>query len=202
MARSRYGSERPIARGRCIAALAVVVVVVALAMSASGRTGEIPVAGEYDIKAAFLVNFSKFVEWPEHGTDVRGTPIVIGVVGADPFGPKLDTIAADRQVDGRPIVVRRFNSLDGSARCHILFVGVDSAAELAAILPRAAARGMLTVGDGPGFTAHGGAIEFFVQDQKVRFAINLEATSAAGLKVSSHLAQLATTPRSVRDVGQ
>jgi hypothetical protein len=201
MARSPYGSERPIARGRCIAILAVTVVV-ALAISAHGRAAEIPVAGEYDIKAAFLVNFSKFVEWPEHGTDVRGTPIVIGVIGADPFGSKLDAIAGDRQVDGRPIVVRRFNSLDGAARCHILFVGAGSAAELAAILPRAGARGMLTVGDGPGFTARGGAIEFFVQDQKVRFAINLEAASAAGLKVSSHLAQLATTPRSVLDVGQ
>jgi hypothetical protein len=200
MARSHYGSERSIARGRCIAALAVVVVV-ALAIAANGRTAEIPVAGEYDIKAAFLVNFSKFVEWPEHGSDVRATPIVIGVLGADPFGSKLDVIAGDRQVDGRPIVIRRFASLDGAVRCHILFVGARSPAELAAILSWAAAQGVLTVGDGPEFTARGGAIEFFVQDQKVRFAINLEAASAAGLKVSSHLARLATTPRNVRNVG-
>jgi hypothetical protein len=199
MARSRYDSERPIARGRCIAALAAIVVV-GLAMSANGRAVEIPVADEYDIKAAFLVNFSKFVEWPAHGSDVRGTPIVIGVVGVDPFGAKLDAIAARQQVDGRPIVVRRFAQPDESERCHVLFVGVGGAAELAAVLPWATARGMLTVGNGPGFTARGGAIELFVQDQKVRFAINLEAASAAGLRVSSRLAQLATTPRHVRDV--
>jgi hypothetical protein len=201
MARSPSGTERPIARGRCIAALAAGVIL-ALVMSAHGRAAEIPVAGEYDIKAAFLVNFAKFVEWPAHGSDMIGTPIVIGVIGTDPFGAKLDTIVRDRRVDDHPITVQRFSSLDGAARCHILFVGAASAAEVAAILPQATARGMLTVGDGPGFTARGGAIEFFVEGQKVRFAINLEVTSAAGLKISSHLAQLATTPRRLMDVGR
>jgi hypothetical protein len=199
MARSPSGSERPLARGRCIAAFAAVVVL-ALAASAHSRAAEIPVAGEYDIKAAFLVNFSKFVKWREHGPE--GTPFVIGVIGTDPFGAKLDTIVRGRQVDDHPLVVQRFDGLDGAARCHILFVGVASAAEVAAILPQATARGMLVVGDGPGFIARGGMIEFFVEDQKVRFAINLEAASTAGLKVSSHLAQLATTPRGVLDVGR
>ncbi len=201
MARSRYGSERPRARGRCLAALAAVLIL-ALATSGSIRAAEIPVAGEYDIKAAFLVNFAKFVEWPADGPPVAGSPIVIGVIGADPFGPKLDGIASGRQVDGHPIVVRRANSLDGLTRCHILFVGAGSAAELGGIVSRATARGMLTVGESPGFTAHGGAIEFFIENQKVRFAINLEAASAARLKVSSHLAQLATTPRPLLDVGR
>lgn len=201
MARSRSDSERSVLRGTGVAALAVVVV--ALVMSApGGRAAEMPIVGEYDIKAAFLVNFAKLVEWPEHGADVGGTPIVIGVMGADPFGPRLDAVVNRRRVDGRPIVVRRLDSLDGAAPCHILFVGAVNAAELAVILARATARGVLTVGDGPGFTARGGAIEFFVEDQKIRFAINLEATSAAGLKVSSHLAQLATTPRSLLDVGR
>lgn len=201
MARSPYGSERALARGCCLAAFAALVVF-ALATSAPVRAAEISVAGEYDIKAAFLVNFAKFVEWPADGPSVSGSPIVIGIIGADPFGPKLDAIATGRQVDGHPIVVRRANSLDAIPRCHILFVGAVSPAQLAGIVSRASERGMLTVSEEPGFTERGGAIEFFIEDQKVRFAINLEAASAAGLKVSSHLAQLATTPRPLLDVGR
>ena len=201
MARSAYGSEQPLARGRGLVALAALLIL-ALEMSASVRAAEIPVAGEYDIKAAFLVNFAKFVEWPEHGPDMIGVPIVIGVIGADPFGGKLDAIVRGRRVDDHPIIVRRFSSLDGAGRCHILFVGAMNAAEVAAIVPQATGRGMLTVGDESGFLARGGVIEFFVEDEKVRFAINLEAASTAGLKVSSHLAQLATTPRPLLDVGR
>lgn len=201
MARSPSGTERPIARGRGIAALAAGVIL-ALAMSANARAAGVPVAGEYEIKAAFLVNFAKFVEWPESASTQPGAPIVICVVGGDPFGPKLDTISAGRQVDGRPIVVRRFNNPDEAERCHILFVGLGNAAGLASMLSQATARGILTVGDDPGFTSRGGVIEFFVAEQKVRFAINLQAASAAGLKISSHLSQLATTPGRLLDVGR
>jgi hypothetical protein len=199
MARSRYGSERPVGRGRRIAAFAAAVVV-AVAMSANGLAAEIPVAGEYDIKAAFLVNFSKFIEWPEKALAGSGAPMVIGVVGADPFGPRLDAVAAGRRLDGHAIEIRRIADPRNVGGCHVVFVGVVDAAARAALLPSIAARGILTVGEAPGFLDQGGMIQFFVEDRRVRFAINTEIANAAGLKISSRLAQLATSPRSVRDV--
>lgn len=174
----------------------------ALAVAARIHAADIPVAGEYEIKAAFLVNFTQFVEWPAAESAAPGSPIVIGVLGTDPFGPKLDAVARGRHVDGHPIVVRRVHGIVGDDCCHILFVGTGGAADLSGIVLVATARGMLTVGDTAGFATRGGAIEFFVEDERVRFAINLDAAAAAGLKVSSHLAQLATTPRPLLEVGQ
>jgi hypothetical protein len=174
-----------------------VISVAVLVMPARLAATEIPLAGEYEIKAAFLVNFSQFVEWPADVLDGAGGPIVIGVAGGDPFGATLDAVAAGRQVDGRPIVVRRVTTADDAAHCHVLFIGAATDAEL---LSKVAGRSILTVGEAAGFMHRGGIIELFVQDQKVRFAINLEAATAARLKVSSRLAQLAGTRNGIEPV--
>ncbi len=185
-----------------VAALLAACVACIVAHGSAARTEEVAVASEYDGKAAFLVSFSKFVEWRKSISAEPTAPIVLGILGEDPFGARLDAVAADQRVDARPIVIRRLAARRDIEDCHIVFVGSSDSRERAAVLPWVAAHGILTVGDAPGFLDAGGMVEFFVEDYKVRFAINLDVAGAAGLKVSSRLAQLATSPRAVRDVRQ
>jgi hypothetical protein len=188
--------------------VAAVIVACAIGLALAPRTPgaeetEISVADEYEIKAAFLVNFAKFVDWPQAGPRDAAAPIVIGIVGRDPFEGRLDAIAAGREADGRPIVIERFARIGDARRCHVLFVaGFERPIVEALLAGTVIHAGVLTVSDAPGFAAAGGIIELFVEGNKVRFTINMGAASAAGLAVSSRLAQLASPPPAVRAVRQ
>jgi hypothetical protein len=142
---------------------------------------------EYGIKAAFLLQFTRFVTWPEPEPTA---PFVVGVVGRDPFGPALDAIMKDQKVGDRRIVVKRFPSWEAVAGCDLLYVS-DSLARETTDSALAKHRGTLTVSDQPGFCERGGGIRFFLQNQKVRFQVNPAACERAGLKISSHLLRLA-----------
>jgi hypothetical protein len=148
-------------------------------------------ATEYNVKAAFLYNFASYVEWPA-GAFSGNSPFVLGVVGRDPFGATLDTIAAEKSVGGRAIVVRRFNSMGEYVPCHMLFVSSSEAGRLTAIVQRLAGAPVLLVADTED-AAHGGvAVNFFLANGHVRFEINQLAAKRAGLTVSSKLLRLAT----------
>ncbi|MBN1916810.1 MAG: YfiR family protein [Verrucomicrobia bacterium] len=148
-------------------------------------------AREYEVKAAFLYNFATFVDWPEDAVPDAGDTFIIGVLGKDPFGPELDSIAASRTVRGKRIVVRRFATLDGYTPCHILFVAASEREHLPVVLKRLAGAAVLIVGDTGGFAEAGGMVNLVLEERKVRFEINQAAAERAGLRISSKLLRLA-----------
>lgn len=139
------------------------------------------------VEAVFLFYFSQFVEWPSGAFRSAQSPIVIGVLGDDPFDGSLDQAVAGERVDGRRVVVRRLQSVQDAAGCHILYIGSSEAARLPGILNALKGRDVLTVSDLDHFARAGGMIAFVLMDQHVRLRINAEAARAAGLTLSSKL---------------
>jgi hypothetical protein len=153
--------------------------------------GASPVPTEYEVKAAFLYNFARFVEWPAEARGAADQPFVVGILGDDPFGATLDRTLLGKTLEGRPIVVRRMASLEQESHVNILFVGGSDKAELARVVRALSGTPVLTVGEMAGFAEHGGMIGFRTESQRVRFDINAEQASRAGLKISSQLLKLA-----------
>ncbi len=146
---------------------------------------------EYEVKAAYLYNFARFVEWPADAAATRDH-LLLGVIGVDPFGAVLDEIVRDRAAPGdRRLVVRRFTSVEEAAHAHILFICSSEEGRLAQILGALDGASVLTVGDLPRFAERGGMVALTVENHKVRFEINVEAVQRTGLKVSSQLLKLA-----------
>jgi hypothetical protein len=145
---------------------------------------------EYQLKAAFLLNFARFTEWPASADGPPGRPLTICLLGDDPFGPLLDSTVAGKNANGRPLAVRRLGKSDAPAGCEILFVSKPD------LLRPAAGQPILTVGESSGFARAGGAVGFFLEDNRIRFEINLDVVQRAGLKVSSRLLDLARVVRS------
>ena len=149
-----------------------------------------PLAREYEIKAAFLYNFAKFIEWPEDAFMASTSPLVFGVLGDDPFGPALDALEG-KTARGRTVVVRRFVGLQGLDECHILFISSSERERLADVLQVLGSSSVLTVGEMEDFVERGGIINLTITRNKVRFEVNLEAGDRAGLQLSSQLLNLA-----------
>jgi hypothetical protein len=142
---------------------------------------------EYQVKAAFLYNFVKFVEWPS----LPAAEVGICVIGKDPFGESLDRVVEGKSLDGRRFAVRRIVEIADARGCHVLFVGRSESKRAAEIAAAARGLGALTVSDIEGFAGHGGMIALLVADHRVRFQINAANAAGAGLKISSKLLQLA-----------
>ena len=148
-------------------------------------------ATEYEVKAAFIYNFIRFVEWPAARFDSADAPYVVCIVGDNPFGPVLENVLADRTAGGRPIGTRTFDIFDSRASaCHVIFVGAPDE-EVGDAAAAHSHPGVLIVGEGLTFTDAGGIIALTVADRRVRFAINLKRAEMAGLKISSQLLKLA-----------
>jgi hypothetical protein len=144
---------------------------------------------EYQVKAAFLLNFTKFVQWPATAFASADSPIAICVWGNDPFGKVLDEIVAEEVVDGRKVVVRRIKGSPAPQTCQALFVNgteKETPGSLSGL-----GMGVLTIGEGEAFVRRGGMIAFVVENRHVRFGINESAAQAAGLKLSSKLLNVA-----------
>jgi hypothetical protein len=147
---------------------------------------------EYTIKAAFLYHFLTYIDWPAGTFAGDKQPFVIGVFETDPFGTVLDKIAATKNVAGRPIEVRRLQSTDGLLDCHIVFVpGTVAPESQKNVLSLLANSHVLAVGETDDFVELGGAAQFFVEGNKVRFAFNTDVVDRSNLKVSSKLLSLA-----------
>jgi hypothetical protein len=155
---------------------------------------------EYEVKAAFLFNFAKFVTWPPESFPAAESPVLIGVLGADPFGAALERLAAELRVQGRPLRVVRGTTVAELVRCHVLFISASERDRMGQILQglRQAGSAALTVGETDGFLGAGGIIRFLVEQNKVRFEISAEAAARARLAISSKLLSLGvnTRPRS------
>lgn len=153
---------------------------------------------EYQVKAAFLYNFTKFVEWPNGRFADAQAPIVIAVVGRSPFGDDLAAAVQGRHAAGREIVVRAAESVEQARKAHILFVPAGEEGRFAAFASALQGGGVTTVGESDRFTAHGGMITFVQEAGRIRFAINLEAAEREQLKLSAQLLRLATEVRRKR----
>ena len=147
---------------------------------------------EYEIKAAFLYKFASFVEWPNKSFSSSNSPIVIGVLGQDPFGSVLDRTIEGKTIDGRRFAVKRAAESADLKTCHILFISSSERTSIKKILSDVKGASVLTVGDVEGLVERGVIINFNVANNKVGFEINVNAAKRAGLKISSKLLKLAS----------
>jgi hypothetical protein len=160
----------------------------ALPGSASAATAA---PSEYEVKAALLFNFAKFVDWPARTFTAPDAPFTVGVVGSDPFGPALERMLAGKTVGGRPIVVRRWPRPRDCGTCQILFVATSDPSVLDQVLDDVRNQPVLTVGDMADFAGQGGIIGLTMEHSRVHFEINPAAADHARLVISSRLLSLA-----------
>lgn len=147
---------------------------------------------EYNLKLAFLVNFGRYVSWPAESFAKTDAPLVVGVLGPDPFGGALDRIAAARKIQGRAIVVRHFAAANDYQPCQMLFVTKAAGpGERDAALKKTAGAPVLVVGEADGFATAGGGINLYRDQDKIRFELNLEALRAHKLQADAKLLSLA-----------
>ena len=150
-----------------------------------------PATLEYQVKATFLYNFTKFIEWPAGALAAGDAPFEVGIVGSNPFGPYLAESMAGESVRGRPVRVVEFRGPEDVRPCAVLFVPDAMGDRLADITARLGGAPVLLIGESPGFAERGGTINFFMLDNKVRFEINPTAARAVGLQISSKLLAIA-----------
>ena len=156
----------------------------------SGAESPAQAPSEYQVKAAFLYNFVKFVEWPPNAVEAR-EPITLCVLGKDPFGSELARAIEHKSVNGHPIAIRRVADAVAAQSCQVLFVSASESDRVAEIVKALRAWSVLTVSEIEHFSQRGGMIHFVMDGQKVRFHINAKAATDADLKISSKLLQLA-----------
>lgn len=169
-----------------------------VALSAVARVAlsdDLPSSREYPLKAAFLYNFTKFVDWPGASFSSPRDPIVIGVLGPAAFSATLERIVRDRQVNGRAILVKRVASADVARAVHVLFVTAAEEEHFEQIRAGLATSPILIVGESDSLWALGGAITFVLEEDKVRFEIDASAAERSGLRISAHLQKLARAVR-------
>ncbi|HEX5410836.1 MAG TPA: YfiR family protein [Terriglobia bacterium] len=161
---------------------------------------QIPVAAQtskptqYDVEAAYLCQFPRFVEWPEPVSPARKT-FPLCVIGQNPFGHILEDDARDEQIQGLPLEARKISSAREAADCRILFVGSSKADDFADVLAALHGAPVLTVSDMPDFISRGGIIQFVLIDSRVRFRINLGNAERVGIRLSSQLLKVAVSVR-------
>ncbi|MBW0147877.1 YfiR family protein [Marinobacter arenosus] len=161
---------------------------IALLLCALVGASNASVRSEYEVKAAFLYNFTRFITWTEPQAD--GSDLEICVLGQDPFGDLLEQLDG-RVSQGRTLGLAYPASLSDSENCQILFVGSAKSRDLPAITDYATKHQMLTISEIPGFVEGGGVIGYVKEGNVIRFEINLKAAQSAGLHVNSRLLELA-----------
>jgi len=153
----------------------------------SAQTTVVP---EYRLKAVFLYNFTQFVEWPTNSFSSDNAPMVIGILGTDPFGSYLEETVAGEKINGHPLLVQHFNTIGEVGACQILFINVADTKEREQIIATLKGRNILTVSDAPDFLHQGGMIRFFTKQDKIKLQVNLAVTKTANLVISSKLLRL------------
>ncbi len=145
------------------------------------------VSTEYQVKAVFLFNFSHFVEWPPQAFSSPDEPFVIGIVGDNPFGTRLDEAVSGEHIEQHPLLVRHFRNVADIGNCHILYIGSSESGRIREILAALDRRTALTVSDFDGAAERGVMIQFVTENNRVRLRINPESAHTAGLTISSKL---------------
>ncbi len=166
-----------------------------LEISGTDLLGQANPAPEYQLKAVFLYNFAQFVDWPPQAFSDAQAPIVIGILGDDPFGSYLDETVRGEKVNGHPLVVQRLRRLSDVKAVHVLFISESESDRVEQIVAALRGRPVLTVGDTEDFCARGGMVRLLNEKNKIRVRINLEPVKSAGLAVSSKLLRVADVQR-------
>ncbi|MDP9337669.1 MAG: YfiR family protein [Acidobacteriota bacterium] len=184
---------------RCRARICVTLLAALLLLARATPSWPLPASSvEYQVKAAFLLNFAKFIEWPPGAFHSDTAPITLCVFTYDPFGSALDDILRGKNIHGREVLSRRTNELLDLKHCQVVFVSDKTDTRLSEVLNALKGSSVLLVGEGDDFAERGGAVQFFLEDKKLRFAVNVDAVQRAGLTVSSKMLALA---RIVQDHG-
>ena len=165
-------------------ALGLTLLAVLLIGGAVRSAAQTQAVDEYTLKASFLTLFPQYTSWPSNMLTGSNAPVVIGVLGSDPFGPVLDQTALG-QKGGPPLTVKRITTLEEAAQCYVVFIAKTESRNEAAWLAALKDMPVLTVGESGQTIARGGAVEFKTEDKRIRFEINLPAVETAKLKISS-----------------
>lgn len=176
--------------------------VAAIALLLAVQTGQAEFAApdvlsEYQVKSAFVLNFLKFVEWPALPEDGADTPFTLCIFGDDLFGSALDLVKG-RAIGGRKIVVRSLRSLSGLKHCRAVYVSASQRDQVKAIADFARNHHILTIGDTEKYARNGVMINMYLQDDKVRFEVNVDEAREARLRIDARLLNLAVIVRSGR----
>jgi YfiR/HmsC-like len=147
---------------------------------------------EYQMKAAYVYNLAKFVEWPAAAFKTAGDPITICVLGQSPIVESLNAAVKEEMIDERKLVVRPISDIHEAVGCQILFIGSSERKQTESALRNLATSGVLTGGETPGFAAEGGVVNFTLDHKRVRIQINLGAAKQQRLRISPELLSLAT----------
>lgn len=155
-----------------------------LASVRNGNPSAMPreTAPEYAVKAAFIYHFVQYVTWPVEAFPSRDSPVVIGILGQDPFGDVIDRVVERHGVMGRRIEVRRVTPEDAAARCHVVFISREDGAFLTDWLGALRTKPILSVTESPGELSAGASINFVKQGNSLRYDVNLETVEESGLK--------------------
>ena len=155
-----------------------------------------PGLSEYDVKAGFLFKLPQFIDWPASAFVTPDAPIVIGIVGVDPFGKTLDELVKGEIVRGHPLAIKRLNPDDDLKSCQVLFICRNKKDQLPSLLQKLKGCPVLTVGDDNGFADQGSMVNFVLVQEKVKLEINPVAVEQAGLQISAKLLKLARIVKS------
>lgn len=163
--------------------------------AAAGLARASEISKESQIKAAFVYNFLKFVEWPADKLTNNDSALTIGVLGKGPITSELQKAVKDRRINGRELVVKTVETAEAARGLHLLFVTASEDNRLDSLLAQTADASVLTVGESEQFAKRGGIITFVLEGDKLRFEINIDAAEAANLKISAQFQKLAKTVR-------
>lgn len=162
-----------------------------LTLPSAAQTTDGSSSSEYLIKAGFTYNFAKLMEWPTSAFPQPNSPIVIAILGVDPFGGTLDQVLQGKKVNGRDFEVKHLKWGQDLKDCQILFVSSSERAHFDELFRAIKGLPILTIGEAPGFAQRGGIINFVIEDDKVHFEINVEAAKQDDINISSRLLALA-----------
>ena len=174
--------------------VAILILFLTLTSGTPGAPALAQESNESQVKAAFVFNFVKFVEWPAGAFNDEGAPIIVGVVGEAPSTSAIDQTINGKTANGRRLLIKRFPTFKAITHCHILFISSSQRDNLRQILA-AVGPAVLTIGESERFAQMGGIINFTIIDNKLRFEINPAAAEKAGLRISAKLLSLARVIR-------
>jgi hypothetical protein len=176
---------------RCLPPAALCLVIAAALYAPPPVISQSKTAGEYEVKAAFLYNFAKFVEWPDRSFASAQSDFAICVLGNDPFGQTLDDALEGKMIGSRRVKLERVKDAARARECQVVFVAPSESQRLPEIIDQLRGASVLVVGETDGFAQAGGTVQFTLEQDRVRFTINPDAAERAGLRLSSKLLALA-----------
>ena len=190
----RAPAAHPLTNTRAMRSIAWLTILLCLLLAAGReRSGAQSTDEEYRVKAAFIFHFAQLVDWPPETRTGAANSLFLCTIGDDPFQGALENTVAGKAVGDRILVVRHLKQADDAQACHVLFLGKAESKRIPTLLTNLHNAPILTVGESPGFLGAGGMICFVLEDNNVRFGVNLYAAASAKLKIGSRLLILAQT---------